>query len=238
MTQRAVRVLAGAALVAVLAVVVAGCAVPRGRAAALDDRPLIAAVGDSITAGNPGWDPDPEIRRALREVGFEPSRRSDWIWWARRRYPDVRFRNCGAGGDKTAEILARFDDCVEGVDAVVVQGGLNDIARGPGVAAAADNIEEMVRRGRERGLVVMVATATPWNAGYPQADPEIRDLNRRIRGIARRHGATVLDFYAALEDPSRPGRIRDEWQVDGIHPNVEGYRRLGEHAFRLPAGAR
>jgi hypothetical protein len=30
--------------------------------------------------------------------------------------------------------------------------------------------------------------------------------------------------------------MRDEWTSDGDHPSVEGYRRLGELAFRLPPG--
>jgi lysophospholipase L1-like esterase len=33
---------------------------------------------------------------------------------------------------------------------------------------------------------------------------------------------------------SVPGRMREEWAVDGDHPSLEGYRRLGELAFRLP----
>jgi lysophospholipase L1-like esterase len=44
----------------------------------------------------------------------------------------------------------------------------------------------------------------------------------------------VLPFYATLESPELPGRMRDEWTSDGDHPSVEGYRRLGELAFRVP----
>ena len=44
----------------------------------------------------------------------------------------------------------------------------------------------------------------------------------------------VLAFHETLEDPERPGRMREEWTSDGDHPSVEGYRRLGELAFRLP----
>jgi hypothetical protein len=28
--------------------------------------------------------------------------------------------------------------------------------------------------------------------------------------------------------------MREEWTSDGSHPSIEGYRRLGELAFRLP----
>jgi lysophospholipase L1-like esterase len=28
--------------------------------------------------------------------------------------------------------------------------------------------------------------------------------------------------------------MRAEWTADGDHPSIDGYRRLGERAFRLP----
>jgi lysophospholipase L1-like esterase len=44
----------------------------------------------------------------------------------------------------------------------------------------------------------------------------------------------LLPFHDTLEDPDRPGRMKDEWtHGDGDHPSVAGYRRLGELAFRL-----
>jgi lysophospholipase L1-like esterase len=43
----------------------------------------------------------------------------------------------------------------------------------------------------------------------------------------------MLPFHDTLEAPECPGRMRDEWTSDGDHPSVDGYRRLGELAFRL-----
>ena len=57
-----------------------------------------------------------------------------------------------------------------------------------------------------------------------------------MHAIGRKEGVPVLPFHATLEDPERPGRMREEWTDDGDHPSVEGYRRLGELAFRLPSG--
>jgi lysophospholipase L1-like esterase len=47
-------------------------------------------------------------------------------------------------------------------------------------------------------------------------------------------GVPVLPFHATLEDPELPGRMRADLTVEGDHPSAEGYRRLGELAFRLP----
>jgi len=117
---------------------------------------------------------------------------------------------------------------------LVVQGGINDIAQGRPFETTAENLRLMVRRGKELGLEVAVANLLPWNNGYPEAEPKIRRLNELIRGLARAEHVPVLPFYSTLEDPDRPGRMKEQWTSDGDHPSVEGYRLLGERAFRLP----
>jgi lysophospholipase L1-like esterase len=114
---------------------------------------------------------------------------------------------------------------------LIVQGGINDIAQGREVEAAAANLRAMVRRGKELGLRVALADVLPWNNGGPDAEPEIRRLNELIAEIARDEEVPLLPFHDALEDPERPGRMREEWTSDGDHPSEEGYRRLAEHAF-------
>ena len=115
-----------------------------------------------------------------------------------------------------------------------MQGGINDIAQGRDIERAAENLRAMVRRGRELGLRVALADVLPWNNGWPAAEPEIRRLNALIAAIALEEGVPLLPFHDTLEDPDRPGRMREEWTSDGDHPSVAGYRRLGELAFRLP----
>ena len=192
---------------------------------------LVATLGDSITAGSPGYDPDPRMRETL---GFGANQKSQWQYWAQKAQPDLRFRNCGVYGQRTDQIARRLDECANGARVLVVQGGINDIAQGRPVETAAANLRRMVRRGKELGLEVEVATLLPWNNGYPEADPKIRRLNGLIGELARAERVPVLPFYSTLEDPARPGRMREEWTSDGDHPSVEGYRLLGERAFRLP----
>ena len=93
----------------------------------------------------------------------------------------------------------------------------------------------MVQRGRALGLRVAIADVLPWNNGTREQAAAIRKLNGLIAEIARDEGIPLLPFHDTLEDPEQPGRMRDEWtHVDGDHPSVTGYRRLGEIAFRLP----
>ena len=192
---------------------------------------LVAALGDSITAGNPGYDPDP-ARQPFE--GDDPE--SQYLYWAAKKDPRIEYRNHGVGGETTSQILARFDEAVEGADVLVVQGGINDVVHELSVVEAAANLRTMVRRGKERGLGVVLVNVLPWNNGWPDADGRIRALNELIATVGREEDVLVLDFYGTLDDPERPGRMREPWTPDGNHPSVEGHRRLGEVAFALPPG--
>ena len=192
-------------------------------------RTVVAALGDSITAGAPLWDPDPSVRSRISD----PDRRSQYGYWAQRTLAGTNFRNCGISGQITAEIVARVDACVRGADVLIVQGGINDIAQGLPIEGAAENLRATVLRGKQLGLRVAIAELLPWNGGYPGADRPIDALNRRIRSIGRQEGVRVLLWYELLEDPRRDGRMRPRWTDDLAHPSVEGYRRLGE-AVELP----
>jgi lysophospholipase L1-like esterase len=139
-------------------------------------------------------------------------------------------------GQRIDEISARLEDCATGADVLVVQGGINDIAQGRPVERTAEDLRAMVRRAKELGLGVALADVLPWNNGWPDAEPRIRRLNELVAAVARREGVALLPFYETLEDPERPGRMKEEWtHPDGDHPSIAGYRRLGELAFRLPS---
>ncbi|MFL5946710.1 MAG: SGNH/GDSL hydrolase family protein [Gaiellaceae bacterium] len=175
---------------------------------------MVAALGDSITEGSPG----------LR----------GWDVWAARADPRLEIRNCGIYGQRTDEIAARLDDCARDAEILIVQGGINDIAQSRDLESAAANLRAMVRRGKELGLRVALADVLPWNNGWPAAEPKIRRLNESIAAIARAEGVPLLAFHDTLEDPDRPGRMREEWTHEGDHPNEAGYKRLAEIAFRVP----
>ena len=90
------------------------------------DSRLVAAIGDSITAGNPGYDPHHELRRRLG-LGDDPE--SQWEYWAQREHPDLEFRNCGVYGERTDAGKRPHDD--GGCDSQQGQAGARDTqARG------------------------------------------------------------------------------------------------------------
>jgi lysophospholipase L1-like esterase len=185
----------------------------------------VAALGDSITAGSPGYDPDPAQRA---ELGFGDDRQSQYEYWAEQADASLRFRNCGVFGERTDEIAKRLETCAKGAEVLIVQGGINDIAQGYPTVQAADQLRLMVARGRELGLEVFLANLLPWNNGHPAADEPIAELNRLIARIGSDDHVRVLDFHGALADPADPALMAPELTADGDHPSIAGYRRLGE----------
>jgi lysophospholipase L1-like esterase len=173
---------------------------------------IVATLGDSITEGSPG--------------------ETSWQHFAALKHPGVEFRNHGIHSQRTDEIAARFDEAVQGADALLVQGGINDIFQGLEVEPAADNLRDLVRRGKALGLRVAIANVLPWNNGWPDAEPKVRRLNALVEEIAREEDVPLLQFHDTLEDPENPGLMKPEWTHEGNHPSVEGYRLLGEVAFR------
>ena len=227
---------AAPALAALLSVLAAGCGgaddgpaeevrLGEGEPPAAARATVVAALGDSITAGSPLYDPDPTVQGS---IGASLDRRSQYEYWAQRRIPRARFRNCGVFGERTDQIAARLEECAEGAEVLIVQGGINDIAQMRRVRGAARNLRGMVARGRELGMRVALVEVLPWNNGYPGAARRIRRLNTLIADIGRSENVPVFPWYEALDDPASSGRMKAGWTDDGNHPSVAGYRRLAE----------
>jgi lysophospholipase L1-like esterase len=173
---------------------------------------IVACLGDSITEGSPG--------------------ETTWQEWA--AHPSLEFRNFGVWGERTDEIADRFDEAVRGADALIVQGGINDIAQGRPVERAAENLGALVRRGKERGLRVVLCNVLPWQ---DTVEPQVRRLNELIAELAEKEDVALLDFWSALVDPEARGRMKPEYaHEDGDHPSRAGYRKLGESAVRVLVG--
>jgi lysophospholipase L1-like esterase len=185
----------------------------------------VAALGDSITAGSPQWDPDPAVQAQLRD---RLNQQSQYEYWAQQELNGaVSIRNCGVFGERTDQIARRLDACARGAKVVVIQGGVNDLAQGRSPERAAEGLDAMVVQARALGLRPLLAQVLPWNRGYPAAAQPITRLNELIARLAARRGVPVLPFYDALEDPQRPGRMPEGLTLDDVHPNVPGYRVMG-----------
>ena len=192
---------------------------------------VVAVVGDSISAGSPLWDPDPAVRARIGA----PDERSQWQFWAAAADPELEFRTSAVYGQRTDQIAARLDRVLDGADALVVQGGINDVVQRRPLEQAAGDLAAMIERGQRAGVPVAIPDVLPWNNGDGRAAADIVRLNERIHALAAGLGATLLPFHETLADPDDPARMGPGLSDDGDHPAVEGHRLLGERAFRRPS---
>jgi lysophospholipase L1-like esterase len=206
----------------------------------------VVAFGDSITDGanstvdaNLRW---PNVlaarlqdRRELRGIGVI----DQGIIGNRILHPtEPQFENLfGPAG------LARFDrDALaqHGVKYVIVLLGINDIGH-PGSAAPASEevtaaqieagLAQFVERAHEHGIRVFGATLTPFEGttlvGFfsPEKEVKRQQVNRWIRTSGTFDA--VIDFDAAIRDPSHPARILPAFDGgDHLHPSDAGMQAM------------
>ena len=160
---------------------------------------------------------------------------SQWEYWAAQTEPRLEFRNCGIYGQRTDQIMARLEECVPGADALVVQGGINDVVQRRPAEDAVRDLEAMLERGRAAGLALAVTDVLPWNNGDTRAAEDIQRLNELIGKAAAGVGATLLPFHDTLVDSADPSGMAAGLTDDGDHPSIAGHRLLGELVARRAA---
>lgn len=200
----------------------------------------IVAFGDSVTYALRPDNSIPEERtwRALLE------RRLQSKFGNARR---VRVINAGVGGDTTLQGLARMDQDVlsHAPHWVLIMFGLNDasmIEPGPiprrvprlGMEQFRENLRLMVERCRVRGIKAVLMTPTPMNESHPAralpvyGEHPINYMLERYAAVVREVASEVCaplidvyDYFIKRDD-------LPQLFPDGVHPNVDGNRILGE----------
>lgn len=183
---------------------------------------LIVALGDSTTAGTPGFKSPIE---APNDGKGDPT--SQYAYWLVEQHPDWRVLNRGVNGERTDEIAARFDRDVlsRQPKVVVVIGGVNDIYQGRPVESVTANLRAVYDRAIEAGIQVVAGTILPYNTATPEQNARMHAVNAWIAGQAAADpNITFVDTRAAVADPNNPDRLAES--PDDLHPGVEGYRRM------------
>jgi len=192
----------------------------------------IACLGDSTTAGTPLFKSPIEA-----PPDGEGDERSQFAYWLRASHPEWRVLNRGVNGERGDEIARRFDrDVLANSPAVVVIiAGVNDVYQGRPAADVIEQLEGMYGRAREAGIPVVAGTIVPYNTATADQNTEMRAVNTWILNEAARGGRVIaVDTRAAVASPDDPDRLAGS--PDGLHPDIEGYRRMADALAPAIAG--
>ena len=176
------------------------------------NRIKIVVLGDSLTAGyglNKKEAFPVKLEIALRNKGYF-----------------VRVINAGVSGDTTAGGKTRLAWALsDNPQIVVLELGANDGLRGLDPRETRTNLDKILTKLKERGIVVLLAgMLAPPNLGKEY----VKEFNQIYPDLAKKHGVSLYGFFleGVANDPSLN-------QADGIHPNPSGVNEIVERI--LPA---
>ncbi|MBF0097096.1 MAG: arylesterase [Magnetococcales bacterium] len=170
----------------------------------------ILCLGDSLTAGYgvaAGNDYPALLQQRLREQGFPH-----------------QVINAGLSGDTTAGGLRRLEWLLRETPTIaIVALGANDGLRGLSTQEMKHNLSEIIGRLKQAGVRPLLAgMRIPPNYGRRYSDAFAAVFTE----LAAEHQLPLLPFL--LDGVAGDSNLN---QVDGIHPNAEGYRRVLENVW-------
>ena len=186
-------------------------------------RVTIVGLGDSTTAGTPGF------RSPLEAPpNGEGNPESQYAFWMMRSHPEWTVLNRGVNGETAAEVRVRLPRDVLGPRPAyaIILAGVNDIFAGQRAETVERHLAAMYADVLDAGVVPVAATVLPYNSATARASGDILTLNAWIENLTKVLGILFCDTHAAVADPADSNRLRGT--PDGLHPDVAGYRAMGE----------
>ena len=187
-------------------------------------RTRIVALGDSTTAGTPGFQSALEVPPSGR--GDESSQ---YAYWLMRAHPEWEVLNRGVNGERSDEIAARLARDVIGLSpaAVVIIAGVNDVYQGRAAEHVTAELRTMYDRAAHAGIRVVAGTIVPYNTATAGQNERMHHINAWIqRQVHADPAVALVDTRAAVAPAGNPDRLAES--PDGLHPSPRGYRLMAE----------
>ena len=184
----------------------------------------IVALGDSTTAGTPGWKSPLEVA----PVG-QGDETSQYAYWLMQTHPDWNVLNMGVDGERSDQIRGRFERDVldQQPRAVVIIAGVNDVYQGRSVQHVKEQLAAMYERARRGGIPVVAGTIIPFNTATAEQNARMKEINAWIRERSTEDpNVAFVDTRAAVADKNNPDALFES--PDSLHPSAAGYRRMAE----------
>lgn len=192
-------------------------------------RVRIVALGDSTTAGTPGWLSPLESPPA--GAGDETSQ---YAYWLVQSHPEWEVLNRGVNGERSDQVRARFNrDVLEaGPAAVVIIAGVNDVYQGRGVDHVVTQLSAMYDEASRASITVVAGSIIPFNTATREQNARMHEINEWIRRRAV-EGSLLhfVDTRAAAARPDNIDLLSDT--ADDLHPTATGYRLMADAIQRV-----
>lgn len=136
--------------------------------------------------------------------------------------------NAGLSGETSAGGLTRIDWVLrQPVDIFVLELGANDGLRGLPLDQTRKNLQaiiDKVKAKNPQAKIVIAGMLVPPNMG-PDYSTKFQKM---FPEIAKTNKATLIPFL--LQDVAGDEKLN---QADGIHPNVEGHKRVADNVYKV-----
>jgi lysophospholipase L1-like esterase len=184
----------------------------------------IVALGDSTTAGTPGFASPIEAPPDGRG-----DRTSQFAYWLMQAHPDWEVLNRGVNGERSDQIATRMarDVLDASAVAVVIIAGVNDVYQGRAADHVTRQLRTMYDRAAHAGIRVVAGTIVPYNTATADQNQRMHQINAWIRAqVQAEPGIAVADTRAAVAAAGKPDQLAES--PDGLHPSPGGYRHMAE----------
>lgn len=171
----------------------------------VSNSPKAVLMGDSITDGWPGADPE--------------------------FFAENNLIGRGISGQVTSQMLLRFRQDVIDLHPkyVVILAGTNDIAENYGkidMQKIFANIVSMCDLAKANGIKPIICSVIPaaafrWRPSVTDSSEQIVRLNAMLQEYAGANRIKYVDYHSAMKDDH--GGLSTELAKDGVHPTREGY---------------
>jgi acyl-CoA thioesterase I len=189
----------------------------------VSDASTIVALGDSTTAGTPGF--KSPLEAPPEGDGDVTSQYAYWLMQAR---PEWLVLNRGVNGERSDQIRERVarDVLAHAPLAVIVIAGVNDIYQGREARPVCRELEGIYLAARAARIPVVAGTIVPYNTAGAIENAGMHAVNDWIRAYAAAHPDAVVfcDTRAAVAARDAPDRLIAS--PDGLHPSPDGYRKM------------
>ena len=159
----------------------------------------------------------------------EGDEQSQFAYWLQRAHPEWQVLNRGVNGERSDEIERRFerDVIAHSPRVVVIIAGVNDVYQGRDASYVTGRLRAMYDLARAAGIGVVAGTIVPYDTATAGQNDQMHAVNAWIAEEARRDSNVVaVDTRLAVAAADNPDRLAGS--PDGLHPDIEGYRRMAD----------